>query len=171
MVSFNIVIEKHDLQDEFDNISQEDSENDSHEESQESSENDSQDDDMDTIYHINNRKNNQLMVIHERNVDGIVFKVLQEFQQRAEFGYKKYGTDLDREDLTFIEWIQHAKEEHMDAILYLEKIRQDEISRLDRTKKDKIQHAYLVETIGMFATYGIIVSALLVYVIYVKYLY
>ena len=27
-------------------------------------------------------------------------------------------------DLTLLEWIEHAKQEHMDAILYLEKIKQ-----------------------------------------------
>jgi hypothetical protein len=35
----------------------------------------------------------------------------------------KYGTDLDRDDLYFIEWIQHTQEELMDATLYLEKIK------------------------------------------------
>jgi hypothetical protein len=38
-------------------------------------------------------------------------------------GKKKYGTDLDRTDLSLVEWIEHAKQEHMDAILYLEKIK------------------------------------------------
>ena len=38
-------------------------------------------------------------------------------------GKKKYETDLDRTDLSLVEWIEHAKQEHMDAILYLEKIK------------------------------------------------
>ena len=49
--------------------------------------------------------------------------VIQKFQQRAEFGQKKYGTNLDRKDLSVLDWIQHAQEEHMDAILYLEKLK------------------------------------------------
>jgi hypothetical protein len=36
---------------------------------------------------------------------------------------QKYNTDLDREDLSILEWIEHAKQEHMDAILYLEKLK------------------------------------------------
>ncbi len=40
-------------------------------------------------------------------------------------GKAKYGVDLDRNDLTLLEWIEHAKQEHMDAILYLEKIKQE----------------------------------------------
>jgi hypothetical protein len=39
-------------------------------------------------------------------------------------GKAKYSVDLDRTDLTLVEWIEHAKQEHMDAILYLEKIKQ-----------------------------------------------
>lgn len=57
------------------------------------------------------------------NVDSIVRAVIDKFVARASFGKKKYGTDLDREDLGILDWIQHAQEEHMDAILYLEKLR------------------------------------------------
>ena len=38
-------------------------------------------------------------------------------------GQKKYGVTLDRNDLSFLEWIQHSQEELMDAILYLEKMK------------------------------------------------
>lgn len=55
--------------------------------------------------------------------DSIVFSVLQSFIKRSELGISKYGTTLDRDDLSVIEWIQHAQEEHMDAILYLEKLK------------------------------------------------
>ena len=60
-------------------------------------------------------------------VDSIVTSVLQGFVNRAVLGKKKYGTDLDREDLSMLEWIQHAQEEHMDAILYLEKLKKQYI--------------------------------------------
>jgi hypothetical protein len=56
-------------------------------------------------------------------MDSIVTAVIQKFTQRSEFGKKKYGTDLDRTDLTTPEWINHAQEELMDAILYLEKLK------------------------------------------------
>lgn len=58
------------------------------------------------------------------SVDSIVKSVVQKFLDRAALGKKKYGTDLDRTDLSVLEWIQHAQEEHMDAILYLEKLKQ-----------------------------------------------
>ena len=56
--------------------------------------------------------------------DSIVQAVIQRFVKRAKFGHKKYGTDLDREDLTTHEWIQHAQDELHDGILYLEKLKQ-----------------------------------------------
>jgi len=59
-----------------------------------------------------------------KDIDSIVMNVLTKFVQRSQFGKQKYGTDLDRTDLSILDWIQHAQEEHMDAILYLEKLKQ-----------------------------------------------
>jgi ADP-ribosyl-[dinitrogen reductase] hydrolase len=56
-------------------------------------------------------------------LDSVVSAIIQKFTQRAQFGKAKYGTDLDRTDLGVLDWIQHAQEEHMDAILYLEKLK------------------------------------------------
>jgi hypothetical protein len=56
-------------------------------------------------------------------MDSIVESVIQKFIQRSELGQKKYGVTLDREDLTPLDWIQHAQEEFMDGILYLEKLK------------------------------------------------
>ena len=58
-------------------------------------------------------------------LDSIVTSVIDQFIDRSKKGKAKYGVDLDRTDLDLIEWIEHAKQEHMDAILYLEKIKQD----------------------------------------------
>ena len=55
--------------------------------------------------------------------DSIVNTVVQRFLQRSEFGQKKYGVTLDRNDLKTADWIQHMQEELMDAILYLEKLK------------------------------------------------
>jgi hypothetical protein len=57
-------------------------------------------------------------------MDSIVTSVIEKFKQRSAFGKAKYGTDLDRTDLSVLQWIIHAQEEHMDAILYLEKLKQ-----------------------------------------------
>jgi len=55
--------------------------------------------------------------------DSIVQTIIDKFIARAEFGEKKYGVTLDREDLSIEDYIQHALEEHMDAILYLQKVK------------------------------------------------
>ena len=57
-------------------------------------------------------------------LDSVVTTIIEQFKERSERGKAKYGVDLDRTDLTLLEWIEHAKQEHMDAILYLEKIKQ-----------------------------------------------
>jgi len=55
-------------------------------------------------------------------MDSIVTSVVEQFKTRSEFGEKKYGVNMDREDLACGEWVTHMKEELMDAILYLEKL-------------------------------------------------
>jgi uncharacterized phage-associated protein len=55
--------------------------------------------------------------------DSVVQSVINKFKQRSEVGIQKYNTTLDREDLTDKEWINHAQEEAMDLILYLEKLK------------------------------------------------
>jgi hypothetical protein len=58
----------------------------------------------------------------EQPRDEIVETVVTKFQQRSEAGIKKYGTTLDRNDLTEKEWFTHLQEELMDATLYVERI-------------------------------------------------
>ena len=55
--------------------------------------------------------------------DSIVDSIVDKFIDRSRVGKNKYGTDLDRTDLSLEQWIEHALEEHMDAILYLQKIK------------------------------------------------
>ncbi len=57
-------------------------------------------------------------------MDSIVLSIIKQFEERSVKGKEKYGTDLDRTDLSMLDWIEHAKQEHMDAILYLEKLKQ-----------------------------------------------
>jgi hypothetical protein len=54
--------------------------------------------------------------------DHIVDSVVDKFVERAQFGREKYGVGLDREDLTFPNYVTHLREELMDGILYLQKI-------------------------------------------------
>ena len=59
-------------------------------------------------------------------MDSIVRKVIEAFKKRSERGLEKYGTTLDRNDLTHLEWLQHLQEEMMDATLYIEKLKDEQ---------------------------------------------
>jgi hypothetical protein len=56
--------------------------------------------------------------------DTIVRTIVEKFLNRSAVGIQKYGVTLDRTDLKPLDWIQHAQEELMDAILYLEKLKE-----------------------------------------------
>jgi len=60
----------------------------------------------------------------EPRYDSVVSAIVQKFLDRARVGQEKYGTTLDRTDLSTLQWITHAQEELMDGILYLEKLKQ-----------------------------------------------
>ena len=68
-------------------------------------------------------------------MDSIVASIIKQFEDRSVAGKKKYGTDLDRQDLSLLEWVEHAKQEHMDAILYLEKLKQQFIQEVTDPNK------------------------------------
>lgn len=57
--------------------------------------------------------------------DSVVLSVIEQIKARARKGKEKYNTDLDRQDLSTQDWIQHAQEELLDGILYLEKLKKN----------------------------------------------
>jgi hypothetical protein len=59
------------------------------------------------------------------NEDTVVAAVIRSFQERSRAGQLKYGTTLDRTDLSPQQWAQHMQEELMDAILYLERLKRE----------------------------------------------
>lgn len=67
--------------------------------------------------------------------DSIVDSVIDKFVERATFGKAKYGCTLDRTDLELLDYINHALEEHMDAILYLQKTKKILEERCEKLKE------------------------------------
>ncbi len=57
--------------------------------------------------------------------DTVVASVVASFLERSRAGQLKYGTTLDRTDLSPLQWAQHMQEELMDAILYLERLKRE----------------------------------------------
>lgn len=72
---------------------------------------------------MNNTDNDLSLRI--KKLDSIVYSVINKFTNRAEVGYNKYKTNMDRTDLTIVQWIDHSIEEKMDDIIYMEKIKQE----------------------------------------------
>jgi dihydrofolate reductase len=49
-------------------------------------------------------------------------KVIEQIRARQAAGALKYGTTMRRDDLSVNDWLQHAKEEMLDAAIYLQKL-------------------------------------------------
>jgi len=52
--------------------------------------------------------------------DRYVQQIKEKFEQRSQTGINKYNTTLERDDLSIVDWLNHAQEEAMDLALYLE---------------------------------------------------
>ena len=56
--------------------------------------------------------------------DRIVQQVANQFIERSLTGINKYGTTLERQDLSIYDWLCHLQEELMDAVNYLEVLKE-----------------------------------------------
>ena len=65
---------------------------------------------------------------NQEKIDKVVENVLEKFSSRSRLGVKKYGTTLEDNELTLIEWLNHLQEELMDATLYVQKLK-DELEK------------------------------------------
>ena len=55
----------------------------------------------------------------------ILNRVMDRFKDREQKGLVDYGKTMDRNDLSLLEWVQNLQEELMDAVLYIEKLKQE----------------------------------------------
>ncbi len=51
--------------------------------------------------------------------------VITRIRERADLGLKKYGTTMERQDLSRRDWLRHAQEEALDLAIYLERLIQE----------------------------------------------
>ena len=49
-------------------------------------------------------------------------RVIERMRDRERVGLSKYGTTVDRSDLSRLEWLIHFQEELMDAVLYVQRL-------------------------------------------------
>tara|TARA_Y100000361_G_scaffold153139_1_gene174224 strand:+ start:594 stop:851 length:258 start_codon:yes stop_codon:yes gene_type:complete len=65
-------------------------------------------------------------------------EVCEKIQQRAEVGLKKYGTTMEREDFSDLDWMIYLQEELMDGAVYLQRMinnYRDALRELDKLTK------------------------------------
>lgn len=53
---------------------------------------------------------------HDKNVSAVANKL----QARADKGLATYGTNTERDDYNFLDWLRELQEELMDAVVYVE---------------------------------------------------
>jgi len=56
--------------------------------------------------------------------DKIIERVIKKIKSRSEVGYKKYGVTLKDDYQPLGKWLTHIQEELMDAVNYIEKVKQ-----------------------------------------------
>lgn len=65
------------------------------------------------------------IIVPERRTDPIVESVVNQFRKRSNVGVAKYGTTLEENKASLLEWLQHLQEELMDATLYVERLKKE----------------------------------------------
>jgi hypothetical protein len=80
---------------------------------------------IDDLGEICSLGNDYKKYFEEIKPDSIVESVINQFKERSKVGIEKYGVTLDRKDLNFLDWVNHAQQEAMDFILYLEKLKHE----------------------------------------------
>ena len=67
--------------------------------------------------------------------DIIIEKVIQKFKDRSDVGFKKYGVTLKDDYQPLGKWLTHIQEELMDAVNYIEKVK--DVLDYDENRNDE----------------------------------
>ena len=67
--------------------------------------------------------------------DPVVQRVVNKFVSRSDVGFAKYGVTLEDDKSNIFQWVNHLQEELMDAVLYLQKLKE--------TTTEELQEALL----------------------------
>jgi uncharacterized HAD superfamily protein len=66
--------------------------------------------------------------MNERKItfrDPVVERVVDKFVSRSDIGYAKYGKTLRDDDSDLFTWVNHLQEELMDAVLYMQRLKEE----------------------------------------------
>ena len=67
--------------------------------------------------------------------DPVVERVVDKFVSRSDVGFAKYGITLEDDKSNIFQWMNHLQEELMDAVIYLQKLKE--------TTTEEIQEALI----------------------------
>lgn len=68
-------------------------------------------------------RNEFLKIVNRADSEEVEEAVISQIRKRRDAGRSKYGTTMERTDLSILQWVQHAQEEAMDFSIYLEKLK------------------------------------------------
>ena len=71
--------------------------------------------------------------------DPVVERVVEKFVMRSDVGFAKYGVTLEDDKSNIFEWVNHLQEELMDAVLYLQKLKETTTEELQEVLLKKYE--------------------------------
>jgi len=74
--------------------------------------------------------------------DPVVERVVDKFVERSDIGYEKYKITLDQDPSNMFIWMNHLQEELMDAVLYLQKLKENTTEELQEVMLKNINKTF-----------------------------
>lgn len=71
--------------------------------------------------------------------DPVVERVVDKFVSRSDVGFAKYGVTLNDDKSNMFAWINHLQEELMDAVLYMQKLKESTTEELQEALLKSIE--------------------------------
>ena len=72
--------------------------------------------------------------------DPVVENVVDKFVSRSDVGFAKYGVTLRDDPSEMFAWLNHLQEELMDAVLYLQRAKEEHEAEVDVIKDEIIKN-------------------------------
>ena len=71
--------------------------------------------------------------------DPVVERVVDKFVSRSDVGFAKYGVTLEDDKSNLFAWINHLQEELMDAVLYMQKLKESSMEEMQEALLKNIE--------------------------------
>jgi hypothetical protein len=71
--------------------------------------------------------------------DPVVERVVDKFVSRSDIGFAKYGVTLEDDKSNLFVWINHLQEELMDAVLYMQKLKESSTEEMQEVLLKNIE--------------------------------